>query len=87
MSLTGSAEFTRRNVADHAKALVGWCVGVVAYVTLIDGHANDRWGTRGMLLTEAMCGVAGILVFVVLARATRRRGGPSAAARPSGLQA
>jgi MFS family permease len=45
----------------------------IAYVTLIDGFANDRWGTRGMLLVEAACGVAGILLFVVVAGATRRR--------------
>jgi MFS family permease len=56
----------------------------IAYVTLIDGHANDRWGTRGMLLTEAVCGAVGILVFVVLASATRAT--PSARARGSGLQ-
>lgn len=35
MSLTGTAEFTRRGVADHRKALVGWCVGAVTYVVLI----------------------------------------------------
>jgi len=56
----------------------------IAYVTLIDGHANDRWGTRGMLLTEAACGALGILVFVVLAGATRARA--SVGARGSGLQ-
>jgi ABC-2 type transport system permease protein len=35
VSLTATAEFTRRGVADHRKALVGWCVGAVAYVVLI----------------------------------------------------
>lgn len=35
MSLTAAAEFTRRGVADHVKALAGWCVGAVAYVALI----------------------------------------------------
>jgi MFS family permease len=53
----------------------------IAYVTLIDGHANDRWGTRGMLLTEAACGALGILVFVALAGATRR-GAPTVAGAP-----
>jgi MFS family permease len=52
----------------------------IAYVTLVDGFANDRWGTRGMLLAEAACGVAGILVFVVLAGATRRRMAPAVVA-------
>jgi MFS family permease len=44
----------------------------IAYVTLINGYANDRWGTRGMLFAEAACGVVGILVFAGLAGATRR---------------
>jgi ABC-2 type transport system permease protein len=35
VSLPTAAEFTRRGVADHRKALAGWCVGAVAYVTLI----------------------------------------------------
>jgi MFS family permease len=59
----------------------------IAYVTLIDGYANDRWGTRGMLLTEAVCGVVGILVFVALAGATRRRGVGRSAAGPDALNA
>jgi PAT family beta-lactamase induction signal transducer AmpG len=47
----------------------------IGYVTLIDGHANDRWGTRGMLLTEAAVGVAGVILFLVIARVTRKRAG------------
>ncbi len=35
MSLPTAAEFTRRGVADHRKALAGWCFGAVVYVTLI----------------------------------------------------
>lgn len=35
MSLPAAAELTRRGVADHGKALAGWCVGTVAYVALI----------------------------------------------------
>ena len=35
MSLPRAAEFARRGVADHCKALVGWCFGAVAYVSLI----------------------------------------------------
>jgi MFS family permease len=56
----------------------------IAYVTLIDGLANDRWGTRGMLLVEAACGVGGIVVFGVLAGATRRQTGPEIAATAPG---
>jgi len=35
VSLTGAAEFTRRGIADHGKALAGWCAGAVVYVALI----------------------------------------------------
>jgi len=35
VTLPTAAEFTRRGVADHRKALAGWCFGTVAYVTLI----------------------------------------------------
>jgi ABC-2 type transport system permease protein len=30
-----TAELTRRGVADHRKALIGWCIGTVAYVLMI----------------------------------------------------
>lgn len=35
MTLPAAAEFTRRGVVDHRRALAGWCVGSVAYVALI----------------------------------------------------
>jgi ABC-2 type transport system permease protein len=35
VSLPAAAELTRRGVADHRKALAGWCVGTVAYIALI----------------------------------------------------
>jgi ABC-2 type transport system permease protein len=35
VSLPAAAEFTRRGVADHRKALLGWCIGAVAYIVLI----------------------------------------------------
>lgn len=35
MSPPTAVEFTRRGVADHRKALAGWCFGAAAYVTLI----------------------------------------------------
>lgn len=35
MSLTSAAELTRRGVADHRRALAGWCVGAALYVALI----------------------------------------------------
>jgi MFS family permease len=45
----------------------------VAYMTLIDGWAHERWGAAGMLNIEAALGVAGILAFVAIAMGTRRR--------------
>jgi ABC-2 type transport system permease protein len=35
VTLPAAAEFTRRGVADHRRALAGWCVGTVAYILLI----------------------------------------------------
>ena len=35
MSLPAATEFTRRGVADHRRALAGWCVGAVAYIAMI----------------------------------------------------
>jgi MFS family permease len=46
----------------------------VSYVTFIEGHANDRWGASGTLCTEAVCGLAGLIVFLAIAGATKRRG-------------
>jgi MFS family permease len=45
----------------------------ISLMTLIDGAANERWGTRGLLLAEAVIGVAAILVFAVVAAAAKRR--------------
>ena len=45
----------------------------VAWMTLIEGHSNDRWGSRGMLVTEAAIAATAIVTFVMVARATRRR--------------
>ena len=45
----------------------------IALMTLVDGAANERWGTSGMLWTDAWCGVAGIAVFALVAGSTRRR--------------
>jgi hypothetical protein len=51
----------------------------IMLMTFVDGAAQGRWGTRGMLWTEAWCGVAGIAVFAGVAMAaSRRRGAPRA---------
>jgi MFS transporter, PAT family, beta-lactamase induction signal transducer AmpG len=47
----------------------------IQYMTLVDGWAHARWGTGGMLLTEALVGVVAVLVF--LGVATLRRHDPA----------
>ena len=48
MSLTGAAELTRRELGDRRRALVGWCVGTVAYVTLIAAIFPSVGGSRSI---------------------------------------
>jgi len=43
----------------------------IAYQTYVDGWAQTRWGSGGMLWVEAACGVAAVLFFVLLAAAAR----------------
>jgi MFS family permease len=45
----------------------------IMLMTFVDGAANTRWGTNGMLWADALCGVAGIVVFALVAGGTRRR--------------
>ena len=42
----------------------------IMYVTLIDGAAHTRWGSSGMLYTEAMIGIVGLGVFIAVTIAT-----------------
>jgi MFS family permease len=44
----------------------------IMLMTFVDGWAQGRWGTNGMLWTEAAIGAAGIAVFAAVAGATRR---------------
>ncbi len=45
----------------------------IAYMTLVDGWAHERWGAAGLLNIEAAMGVLGIIVFVAVAIAMTRR--------------
>jgi MFS transporter, PAT family, beta-lactamase induction signal transducer AmpG len=45
----------------------------IAYMTLIDGWAHERWGAAGLLNVEAAIGVLGIVVFAAIAMATKRK--------------
>jgi predicted MFS family arabinose efflux permease len=57
----------------------------IMYMTTIDGKAHERWGSAGMLFTEATLCVIGAIVFVSVAAAfgwkmTARPGSSSPAA-------
>src|SRR6185295_7157534 len=36
----------------------------IMYMTVVDGAAHTRWGSSGMLYTEALIGVVGLAVFI-----------------------
>jgi MFS family permease len=56
----------------------------IAYMTRIDGWAHGRFGPGGMLLTEAACGTAGLVLFLGILAASRARArGKSGADRPA----
>lgn len=44
----------------------------IGHTAVIEGHSNDRWGSRGMLLTEAAIATTAIVVFLMVVWATRR---------------
>jgi MFS family permease len=52
----------------------------IAYLTMINGWAQARWGSGGMLYIEAVCGVVGVALFAIAAAAAR-------ALRPSPITA
>jgi PAT family beta-lactamase induction signal transducer AmpG len=43
----------------------------ILYQTLIDGWAQSKWGSSGMLWVEAASGVAAVLAYLIFARVTR----------------
>jgi MFS family permease len=45
----------------------------ITYMTTVDGLAQTRWGSSGMLYVEAAAAVAAVLFFVMVARLTLRR--------------
>ena len=56
----------------------------IMVMTFVDGAAQSRWGTSGMLWADAACGVAGIVVFALVAGGTRRAAvAPASAAEPA----
>ena len=47
----------------------------IMLMTFVDGWAQGKWGTNGMLWTEAWIGVGGLVVFAAVAATTKRRPG------------
>ena len=45
----------------------------IMYMTLVDGAAQTRWGSGGMLYAEALVALLGLLVFAVVAATTGGR--------------
>jgi hypothetical protein len=39
----------------------------IAYMTIVDGSSQEKWGSGGMLYTEALCGVAAVVLFAIMA--------------------
>ena len=50
----------------------------IMLMTFLDGWAQGRWGTNGMLWTDAALGAVGIVVFAAVAGATKRAAAASA---------
>lgn len=44
----------------------------IYYMTLLEGIAYTKWGPKGMLNTEAACGVLGIVLFLILLQFMKR---------------
>ncbi len=58
--------------ATKYNVLAGIANAPIAYLTLIDGWAQTRWGATGLLTADALGAVFGVGVFIVIALATRR---------------
>ena len=48
-------------------------------MTQVDGWAHGRFGPAGMLYTEAVCGMLGLVLFVSVVAGVRRARGPAVA--------
>jgi MFS transporter, PAT family, beta-lactamase induction signal transducer AmpG len=50
----------------------------ITYMTVVDGHAQARFGSNGMLYTEAVLAAGAVMVFSAVVLSTRRRATPVA---------
>lgn len=44
----------------------------IAFMTFVNGWTHERWGSSAMLYVEAAAGVAAVVLFLTVARASRR---------------
>jgi MFS family permease len=51
--------------------LAGISNAPIIYQTMIDGWGHDRWGASGLLYIEALCGVAAVAFYFIVAAATK----------------
>jgi MFS family permease len=69
--------------ATKYNVLAGIANAPIAYLTLIDGWAQTKWGATGLLTADALGAVVGVGVFIVIALATRRLFEPTATTVPT----
>jgi len=67
----------RRSAATNYNLLACFSNTPITYVTLIEGHVHTRWGSDGMLYTEAVLCALAAVVFSIAVLATRPRVLPS----------
>jgi MFS transporter, PAT family, beta-lactamase induction signal transducer AmpG len=53
--------------------LAGISNAPIAYQTMVDGWAQARWGSGGLLYVEALCGVAAVALYALVAVVSRGR--------------
>ena len=46
----------------------------IAYMTMANGLANDKWGTNGLLYTDAAAGILGLILFLTVSSGVKRLG-------------
>ena len=66
-TIGGGAAATKYNL------LAGISNAPILYQTIVDGWAQTRWGSGGLLYVEALCGVAAVALYAVVAMLTRGR--------------
>jgi MFS family permease len=63
----------KKSAATNWNLLASFANIPITYMTLVEGQAQSRWGSSGMLYTEAALAVAAALLFTVATVATRQR--------------